>query len=379
MNEVALRQENSDVITMGFGTKSGFELMQRAANLLASSQLVPKEYQGSIPNCTIALEMSARIGCSPLMCMQNLYIVHGKPSWSSQFIIAAVNNTQKFSPLRFNIADAGEKTVTATIVSYEWTGGSKKKISTSVSEKIRDRVCVAWATELSTGERLESPPISIEMAVQEGWYSKDGSKWKTMPELMLRYRSATLFGRLYAPEVLMGMRAYEEIIDIEGGEVINIPKAEKAPATPTPTPAEEVPPKAESVKGFDKKIPKSVDREQFDKFLAVTAEMNGITVDKLKADAHENKQMPQVLEWFMAWQKENAPEPPKGEDIPEVAQEMAPKECPNSPDNVYTRKHCDACKNRTGCPVWFKVDTMENEGRVPSQEEIDAQNTAEKK
>jgi hypothetical protein len=122
---------------------------------------------------------------SPLAVMQNLYIVHGKPSWSSQFIIAAVNATGKFSPLRFVLTGEGD-----------------------------DKTCIAWAEEKETKERLESPPISIGMAKAEGWYQKKGSKWQTMPELMLRYRTATLFGRLYAPEVLMGMKTYEEAEDI---------------------------------------------------------------------------------------------------------------------------------------------------------------------
>jgi hypothetical protein len=188
-----------EVITMGFGTKAGFELMQRAATLLAASALVPKEYQGNVSNAVIALEMAARVGASPLAVMQNLYIVHGKPSWSSQFIIAAVNGTGKFSPLRFQMDGEGDK-----------------------------RVCIAWATEKDTGERLESPPISMDMAKKEGWIDKNGSKWKTMPELMLRYRAATLFGRLYAPEILMGMKAYEEIIDIEGEDVAEKKKKSNA-------------------------------------------------------------------------------------------------------------------------------------------------------
>lgn len=178
-------------VVMGFGTATGFALMQRAAALLAASALVPKEYQGNVANCTIALEMASRIGASPLMVMQNLYLVHGKPSWSSQFIIAAVNGTGRFTPLRFDITGEGEK-----------------------------KTCIAWALEKATGERLESPPISMDMAKKEGWIDKNGSKWKTMPDLMLRYRAATLFGRLYAPEILMGMKAYEEVIDIEGEEVI---------------------------------------------------------------------------------------------------------------------------------------------------------------
>jgi len=185
----------------GFGTRSGFELAQRAGQLLAASNLVPKDFQNNVSNCVIALELAARIGASPLMVMQNLYLVHGKPSWSSQFIIAAVNGTGRFSPLRFTMTGEGDK-----------------------------KSCIAWATENATGERLESPAVSIEMARKEGWYSKQGSKWQTMPDLMLRYKAATLFGRLYAPEILMGMKTYEEVIDIEGGEVSATPVEEKTKA-----------------------------------------------------------------------------------------------------------------------------------------------------
>ncbi len=188
-------------VSLGFSTKNGFELMQRAAQLLASSQMVPKEYQGNVANATIALEIAARIGASPLMVMQNLFMVHGKPSWSSQFIIAAINGTGRFSPLRFDVTGEGDK-----------------------------KQCIAWATEKATGDRLESPPVSIDMAKKEGWATKAGSKWATMPDLMLRYRAATLFGRLYVPEVLMGMKTYEEVIDIEGGEVSDIETKTKAKA-----------------------------------------------------------------------------------------------------------------------------------------------------
>jgi hypothetical protein len=174
-------------VQTGFTNQGGFALLQRSAILLSQSELVPTIFQGNVPNCAVALEMALRMGASPLMVMQNLYIVHGKPSWSSSFIIAATNTTGKFSPLR-----------------YRLTG----------KEGTDERTCIAWATEKATGEVLESPPISIGIAKKEGWYARNGSKWQTMPELMLRYRAATLFGRLYAPEVLMGMHTEEEVIDI---------------------------------------------------------------------------------------------------------------------------------------------------------------------
>jgi hypothetical protein len=188
-------------ITAGFGNSMSFDFMQRQATMLASSALMPKEFSivgikdpqeraQKVANVIIALEMANRIGASPMMVAQNLYIVHGKPSWSSTFIIAAINGCGRFSAMKFEMSGDGE-----------------------------DRTCVAVASERETGERLESPPVSIAMAKAEGWFSRSGSKWKTMPELMLRYRAATLFGRLYAPEILMGMRSVEELEDIQDANV----------------------------------------------------------------------------------------------------------------------------------------------------------------
>ncbi len=169
-----------------FSAESAFEAAQRMAKALCASTLVPKEYQGNsgLPNAMIALEMAQRVGASPLAVMQNMHVIHGRPSWSSTFIIASLNSCGRFSPLRFELAGTGE-----------------------------NQTCFAWAYD-STGEKLTGPASSIEMAKAEGWYQKNGSKWKTMPELMLRYRAAAFFGRLYAPDILMGMHADDEVRDI---------------------------------------------------------------------------------------------------------------------------------------------------------------------
>lgn len=163
-----------------------FDHAQRVAKMLSSSSLIPKEFQGNIQNTMIALEIANRIGASPLMVMQNLYIVHGKPSWSSTFIIAALNSCKRFSPLRFELSGDGDT-----------------------------MECYAWAYELETKDKIIGPTVTMKMAKAEGWVDKNGSKWKTMPTLMIRYRAAAFFGRLYAPEILMGMHSQDEVIDME--------------------------------------------------------------------------------------------------------------------------------------------------------------------
>ncbi len=233
----------SQMNSVGLLNLEAFELSQRIAKMLASSTLVPEQYRATVKvkagkdqfgnmtyrdeenpnglsNCVIALNMANRMGADPLMIMQNLYLIEGRPSWSSQFIMASINSCGRFSALRFELEDLGEKEVEYQETS--WNNRQKQTITKKV--KINNISCVAWAIERETGDRIESSKITMEMAVKEGWYGKNGSKWQTMPEQMLRYRAASFFGRVYAPELLMGLRSAEE----EQDRIIDVTPQEQA-------------------------------------------------------------------------------------------------------------------------------------------------------
>lgn len=171
--------------TPSFTSGEGFALASRMAEALAKSTLVPSQYQGSPSNCLIALELANRMKLTPLMLMQQLNIVHGKPTPSASLVVALLNASGRFSQLRWRMEGEGDK-----------------------------RTCIAYATDRETGEVLEGTPVSIEMAKKEQWYTRSGSKWPSMPEQMLRYRAATFFGRLYAPDLLMGFQTADELGDI---------------------------------------------------------------------------------------------------------------------------------------------------------------------
>ncbi len=222
-------EANLPDVSAGFGSLKSFELMQRMAGLLCASTLVPVQYRAvtekldrygnvkerkenpnALANAVVALNMAQRMKADPLMIMQNLYVIEGRPSWSSQFIVAAINGCGRFTPLRFALKELGQKSVEYTETFWE----NNQRQSRAVVVDIADIECVAWALELGSSERLESPPVTIELAVKEGWYTKNGSKWQTMPQVMLRYRAASFFGKLYAPELLMGLRTVEEEHDI---------------------------------------------------------------------------------------------------------------------------------------------------------------------
>lgn len=196
-NLAALRNPASQtpVVTPGFETAAGFEALQRMAHLFHQSNVVPDRFslysktfneKMTFGNTVIALDMALRMHANPLMVFQNLYVVNGNPSWSSQFLIATFNQCGRFSALRYE---------------FEGTPGQD------------NWGCKAVATELATGAKLEGTLITIGMAKREGWYGKSSSKWQSMPEQMLRYRAAAWFIRVYAPEIAMGLRTVEEVRD----------------------------------------------------------------------------------------------------------------------------------------------------------------------
>ena len=192
------RQAEFDLTPIGQQVKQ-FEATQRIAMMYAMSNFIPDSYKYRngqpleqnvvLANCTIALEMATRMQANPLMVMQNLYIVHGQPAFSSKFLIACINASKRFSPLR-----------------YEFKG----------EEGTDDYACRAIAYEANDTkhkEPLEGDWISIRMAKAEGWTSKNGSKWLTMPTQMLRYRAAAFWQRAYCPEISMGLLTAEEAQD----------------------------------------------------------------------------------------------------------------------------------------------------------------------
>jgi hypothetical protein len=200
-----------------FTDAAAFEQAQRVCKMLAASDIVPEIYRGNLANTLVAYDISQRSGIAPLMVMQNLNIIEGKPSWSSAYIIGAINSTGKYSPLRFEVKRLGKKDVPYSY--WEGPKGARQKKEGKMT--IEDISFVAHCTD-KEGKELRGPAVTIEMAVLEGWYSKNGSKWPTMPELMGQYRAATFFGRLYEPGVLMGMKTADEIQDIQDVDYVDV-------------------------------------------------------------------------------------------------------------------------------------------------------------
>ncbi|MFD1558311.1 hypothetical protein ACFSHT_22220 [Paraburkholderia silviterrae] len=288
-------------ITVSMFSAQGFALAQRIATAFASSDAVPAQFRAynlkrgannveewvenpaAIGNCLVAIEVAQAVGMSVTAVMQNADIIEGKLRWSGKFVIAAINASRRFTPLRFDIQNFGM--IKATYKEKgAWNKELKRYNMTEKEVQVENLQCIAWAipagVPMPAGVYtlaqartaglpvIESAPVSIRMAVEEGWYAKSGSKWQTeMKHLMLQYRAGTFFGNIHAPDIVMGMgRTSEEerdVVDLtpqpDGSYAVDLEKLrQNGNATPSETHPET--PKADVTDVNAKETPKTDDK-----------------------------------------------------------------------------------------------------------------------
>lgn len=272
----ALRQMPDQAVDMF--TERGFALANRIAKAYAASDAVPAHFRShnlkkvgreeqwvenpsAIGNCLVAIEVARAVGMSITAVMQNADMIEGKLRWSGRFVIAAINASGRFSPLRFQMINRGP-----IEASYKektgWDNEARRPVFETRTVKVENIECIAWAMPRGvpepqiTAEHLrqypgrlldlykalgmpviESAPVTMKMAVEEGWYGKSGSKWQTeMRALMFQYRAGSFFGNIHAPDIVMGMgRTTEEAIDMAPAFDV------AADGTATPVPLADLP------------------------------------------------------------------------------------------------------------------------------------------
>lgn len=180
----ALAVHTGETAALGFLTDpAAFEHTWRVAKAFSLSQMVPPHFQQKPENCMVALMMAQQLEVNPLLALQNLTVIQGRPGFNAQFAIALANRRGPFAgPITWSSSGKGD--------------------SLEVS---------ANATIKATGEHV-SVTVSMEMAKAEGWTKNP--KYRSIPEQMLRYRSATWLIRLYCPEVLLGFGTSDELEDV---------------------------------------------------------------------------------------------------------------------------------------------------------------------
>lgn len=168
-----------------------FDQGQRMAAALAGSSILPDCYRAdkaggkqALSNCLMLLSLAQRLQMDPFLVGQNMVPINGRPAFSSAFVIALINQSGRFTPLRFHHSGAGD-----------------------------DRQCYASAQDLRSGTELQGMPVSVRMAKDYGWWGRSGSQWPKNTDQLLAYRAAGWFGRLHCPEVLLGVATREEVVD----------------------------------------------------------------------------------------------------------------------------------------------------------------------
>ncbi len=218
-------------------TPEGIGHAMKLARLYQTSNAVPAQFRdftekkgkngvvdlienpNAIGNCIVAIETAMAVGMSITAVMQNANVIEGRLSWSGQFVIASLNASGRFTPLRFETRNLG-KIKAKYKEKGNWNNSANRFDMIDREVEIDNYECVAWAYYIENGvrtnEKVMSIPVSMKMAVEEGWYAKAGSKWQTELKFqMLQYRAATFLGRIAAPDIIMGLgKTAEEHADI---------------------------------------------------------------------------------------------------------------------------------------------------------------------
>lgn len=315
-----------------------FAHAKNVGEMLARSTMVPDHFRSNVGNCVIALNLADRIGVDVFMMMQSMYIVHGRPGIEGKLVIALISACGRFSPLEYEVEDSGKKTT--------------KNVS-------RPDSCVAIATDLKTGKIIRGPAVTWEMVQAEGWDKDKGgngkplipSKWQTLPDLMFRYRAATLFGRVHCPGAMLGLRTTEEIEDVEMIEIGPGAYAQAPSDVPETTEASE--PAEDRAAAFDAAVPEGTDMASLNDFITKYAAHVNKPIEAFKGDALAD--LPGFWKGYAAWVKQEAAKKAKAAEAAKPDPMADRFECPDG--GFVTVEICGECKKRvdgngTTCPAF---------------------------
>lgn len=179
-----------------FSNGDAFKLAMNIAEFIAQSEFIPADYQGKPANVMVAMDYASRLpgNISPVMLMQNMEVVNGRPGLRGTFLAALVNKSPVFSRLR-----------------YEWRGTDKPG-----GQPSPDFGCRAYATDMASGDVVYGAWIDWRMVQGEGW--DKNKKWTHLREQMFMYRATSFWSRVYASDITLGMYEAEELQDTLVGE-----------------------------------------------------------------------------------------------------------------------------------------------------------------
>lgn len=181
-------------------TGSGFALQPNSmgeamqmAEMLSSSQMVPKNYQNRPQDTLVAMMMGSELGLNPIQALQNIAVINGKPAIYGDALLALVQSHPRFGGHEESFDDA---TMTAT--------------------------CTVWRKGDPTKHTVK---FSQEDAQKAGLWGKSGP-WQSYPKRMLMWRARGYALRDKFADALGGLITVEEARDIPPEQDITPPRAE---------------------------------------------------------------------------------------------------------------------------------------------------------
>jgi hypothetical protein len=179
-----------------------FEEVMRLAELMASSDLVPRDYKGKPGNCVVAMQMGSELGINSMQAIQNIAVINGRPSIWGDLGLAIVKSHKDFVSMVETSTGKGEAEVARCVI-----------------------------------ERKNQPTVTVEYGVNDAktarLWGKEGP-WKTSPSRMLQMRARWFAMRDQFPDALKGISAAEETSDCV---VIDASPADRTPEPPYASPS----------------------------------------------------------------------------------------------------------------------------------------------
>ena len=177
MNSIAKKS----AAPVNFLTPTTLQEAMQIADILAGSDIVPKDYQRKPGNILVAMQWGAEIGLQPLQAMQNIAVINGRPSIWGDAMLALVRGS--------GLLD-------------------------SINEEISADGSIATCTVKRKNEDPVVSTFTMEDAKKAGLSGKQGP-WTQYPKRMLKLRARAYALRDVFPDVLKGMAIAEEEKDKE--------------------------------------------------------------------------------------------------------------------------------------------------------------------
>ncbi len=177
------------------------------ARMIADSDFAPKQYKGKPTNVLIAIQMGADIGLKPMVALQNIAVINGRPSIWGDGALALVRGAGVVDKFKETIEGEGDKRAATCVLKRK--GDSDETVNT----------------------------FSVADAKKANLWGKEGP-WSTYPDRMLKMRARSFTLRDAAPDILMGLVLTEEAMDYPDAIDTVATRVESVPAS---NPIEKVP------------------------------------------------------------------------------------------------------------------------------------------